>query len=78
VFDASLEAQAARQQEGQAAEIAEVLGKLEPEARIAILLVDMEGHSYTEAAEIIGISESALRSRLHRARQAFIGEYEKK
>lgn len=52
-------------------QIQRVLGDLEEADRIVLLLVDMEGHSYTEASEIIGISESAVRSRLHRARKAF-------
>jgi RNA polymerase sigma-70 factor (ECF subfamily) len=49
----------------------EIFSKLDPDWREVLLLIDLEGHSYLEASEIIGISESATRSRLHRAREAF-------
>lgn len=52
------------------------LERLEPEDRLVLLLVDLEEHSYAEAAKILGISENAVRSRLHRARQAFENEFE--
>ncbi len=55
----------------EALETLQALGRLEPEFREALVLVDVQGHSYGEAAEIIGISENALRSRLHRARKKF-------
>src|SRR4051812_10104181 len=58
------------QQEGLAA-VHQALSKLDEEDRFVLLLVDMEEHSYQEAAEIIGITEAAVRSRLHRARKAF-------
>ncbi|HEX4925767.1 MAG TPA: RNA polymerase sigma factor [Bdellovibrionales bacterium] len=58
-------------------EIRQALSHLEAEERIPLLLVDLEGHSYQEAAQIIGISEDALRSRLHRARQTFSLKYKK-
>jgi RNA polymerase sigma-70 factor (ECF subfamily) len=57
-------------QEGMVA-VQEALSKLAQEDRFVLLLVDMEERSYQEAAEIIGISEAAVRSRLHRARKAF-------
>ncbi|MCB0384521.1 MAG: RNA polymerase sigma factor [Bdellovibrionales bacterium] len=44
------------------------LEALEEEQRIVILLVDLQGYSYAEAGEILGASENAVRSRLHRAR----------
>lgn len=53
-------------------EVREALQKLKPEDRLLLILVDIEENSYLEAAEIIGISESAVRSRLHRARSAFL------
>jgi len=56
----------------------QVLDKLEQNERIILVLVDMEGRSYQEAAEVLDVSESALRSRLHRARKSFLAEYEKK
>ncbi|GCE12651.1 RNA polymerase sigma factor [Tengunoibacter tsumagoiensis] len=42
-----------------------------PEASVSCLLLDAEGFSYTEIAEIHQESLSAIRSRLSRARQAF-------
>lgn len=53
------------------------LQKLRPEDRQAVLLVDLEGYSYLEASKIIGVSEDALRSRLHRTRQALIDDLKK-
>ncbi|MDT8436148.1 MAG: sigma-70 family RNA polymerase sigma factor [Gemmatimonadota bacterium] len=38
--------------------------------RTALLLRDIEGYSTREAAELLGITEGALRVRLHRARAA--------
>ena len=58
-------------------EIRQILSTLEDDSQICLVLVDMEGYSYAEAAEIIGISEDALRSRLHRARKEFLEKYEK-
>ena len=57
--------------------IRETLQKVDPDYREVLLLVDMEGASYGEAAETLGVSESALRSRLHRARQEFLSHYKK-
>lgn len=36
--------------------------------RIAIVLVDVQGHSYSEAAELLGVPVGTVRSRLARAR----------
>jgi RNA polymerase sigma-70 factor (ECF subfamily) len=52
--------------------IREALGRLDSEDRPLLLLADLEGHSYAEIAKIMGISEAAVRSRLHRARQIFL------
>jgi RNA polymerase sigma-70 factor (ECF subfamily) len=42
-----------------------------PEAfRIAVVLVDVQGHSYAEAAELLGVPIGTVRSRLARARGA--------
>ncbi|MBI4491585.1 MAG: sigma-70 family RNA polymerase sigma factor [Chloroflexi bacterium] len=41
---------------------------LPEEVRVALVLRDVEGFSTTEAAEIMELSEAALKSRLHRAR----------
>jgi RNA polymerase sigma-70 factor, ECF subfamily len=48
--------------------VATALAELPLEQRAAILLVDGEGFSYGEAAEILGVSVAALGSRLNRAR----------
>ena len=49
---------------------------LEPEDRTLILLVDVEEYSYKEAGEILGISENATRSRIHRIRKRFVEKFE--
>jgi RNA polymerase sigma-70 factor (ECF subfamily) len=56
-------------------QVRQALSKLDAEDRSLILLVDLEGHSYGEAAELLGISEAALTSRLRRARAAFHALY---
>jgi RNA polymerase sigma-70 factor (ECF subfamily) len=48
--------------------IAAALDALDPEAREVVILRDIEGLTAAEAAETIGISVAALKSRLHRAR----------
>ena len=44
------------------------LGRLAPVEREILVLRDLEGFSGTEAAELLGISLHAMKSRLHRAR----------
>jgi RNA polymerase sigma-70 factor (ECF subfamily) len=48
--------------------IAAALASLPVEQRAAVLLVDGEGFSYDDAAEVLGVSIAALGSRLNRAR----------
>ena len=43
---------------------------LQLDYRAPLVLRDIEGLSTSEAAEILGVSEAALKSRLHRARAA--------
>jgi len=50
-------------------EIESALGALPPRWRAAVLLVDVEGWSYDEAAESLEIAPGSLRSALHRARK---------
>lgn len=46
-----------------------------PEAqRVALVLVDMEGLSVTEAAEILQVAEGTVKSRCSRGRQALVAE----
>jgi RNA polymerase sigma-70 factor (ECF subfamily) len=48
--------------------VRQALLALPADQRVAILLVDCEGYSYDEAAEILGITQGAVGSRLFRAR----------
>ncbi len=50
-------------------DIARALDSLPPQWRAGILLVDVEGWSYAEAAESLEIPVGTLRSGLHRARR---------
>jgi RNA polymerase sigma-70 factor, ECF subfamily len=60
--------------EALASEFRDVLNKalerLPDEYRTALILCDMEGFSYAEAAEAMDCPEGTVRSRLHRARQS--------
>jgi len=49
--------------------IHEGLQHLPPEFRAAVVLADMEGHSYEEIAEIMETSIGTVRSRIHRGRK---------
>jgi RNA polymerase sigma-70 factor (ECF subfamily) len=51
-------------------EMARAIEKLSPDHREALLLVAVEGLSYAEAAEVLGIPLGTLMSRLGRARTA--------
>lgn len=53
-------------------EIREAMGALPLELREAVVLIDMFGLSYREAAEVVRIAEGTLKSRVHRARQQLI------
>jgi RNA polymerase sigma-70 factor (ECF subfamily) len=50
--------------------IQQALTALAPEFRTAVILVDLEGHSYEDASRIMDTPIGTVRSRLHRARQA--------
>jgi len=43
---------------------------LPPDLRMAVLLYDIEGQSYRDIAESLGIPEGTVKSRIHRGRQA--------
>jgi RNA polymerase sigma-70 factor (ECF subfamily) len=47
----------------------EDLLRLAPDARALLFMVEVEGHSYAEAASVLGISEEAARTRASRARR---------
>lgn len=53
-----------------------VLRQLPPHHQAPLLMVDIEGHSYEEAATAIGCSLGTLKSRLSRARAAFKQRYD--
>jgi RNA polymerase sigma factor (sigma-70 family) len=53
------------------ADIADVLRQLSPQQRAILVLRDLEGFSEAEAAALLGVERGTVKSRLHRARQAF-------
>ncbi|GAA1164047.1 RNA polymerase sigma factor [Nesterenkonia sandarakina] len=53
-------------------ELDRVLVTLSPEQRIAWLLHEIEGQSYAEIAEVLGVTEGSVRGRIHRARLAIV------
>jgi RNA polymerase sigma-70 factor (ECF subfamily) len=55
--------------------IQKILAKFEPDERLLLLLVELEGCSYKEAGDVLELSEDAVRSKLHRLRVAFIKKY---
>lgn len=61
--DAELERSALRE------EIRAALDGLTPDQRQAFLMKHLEGRSYTEMSELLGASVSALKMRVHRARE---------
>lgn len=60
----------------EAMEVKEILDQLPPEHREIIFLVDIEGHSHQEVAEILSISEKNSRIRLFRARKKLVEVYD--
>jgi RNA polymerase sigma-70 factor (ECF subfamily) len=54
--------------------LAEALAGLEPNHREVLLLRDVEGLTAPEAADRLGLTVQALKSRLHRAREALRAE----
>ena len=50
--------------------------RLDPEARGLLFMIEVEGHSYAEAASVLGISEQAARARAIRARRRLRAEVE--
>jgi RNA polymerase sigma-70 factor (ECF subfamily) len=61
---------------GEQQHVTRVLRTLPPENAAALLLHALEGYSYKEIAEIQGVTMTAVRSRIARARQAFRKGYE--
>lgn len=52
-----------------------VLSQFDLEDRYLILLIELEGYSYQEAAELTGTTEDTVRSKLHRLRKLFIKKF---
>jgi RNA polymerase sigma-70 factor (ECF subfamily) len=56
--------------------VREALDALKPSLRLPVVLYDMEGLAYREIAEVLGVAEGTVKSRIHRARQALRAELE--
>jgi len=52
------------------------LARLGPRQRAILVLRDVDGLSEAEAAELLGVPEGTVKSRLHRARSAFVRRWE--
>lgn len=50
-------------------EVQKALVKLPPEYREAVVLRDLQGRSYEEIADILGVPAGTVRSRIHRGRE---------
>lgn len=57
--------------------VQDALLKMPEDQRTVLLLVDREEYSYAEAAEIFGVTEKAIKSRISKARDAFLKIYKK-
>ena len=55
------------------ARVQEALLELPGDLRMAVVLYDIEGQSYKEIAQALGIPEGTVKSRIHRARNALRG-----
>jgi RNA polymerase sigma-70 factor (ECF subfamily) len=55
--------------------VQKILAQFDPEERLLLLLIELEGYSYKETGEVVGLSEDAVRSKLHRLRQIFIKDF---
>jgi RNA polymerase sigma-70 factor (ECF subfamily) len=53
-------------------EVQKALSHFETDDRILLLLIDLEEYSYAEAAQVLHMTEDAVRSKLHRIRQDFL------
>lgn len=49
-------------------DVAQALAALAPDYRAAVVLCDLEGYSYEEVSETLGIKLGTVRSRIHRGR----------
>jgi RNA polymerase sigma-70 factor, ECF subfamily len=56
--------------------VRQAMMELSDDERQVILLVDLEGYSYAETAEIMELSEDGVRARLQRARRRFSEKFD--
>lgn len=49
-------------------DVQRALGELPPDFRVAVVLCDVEGMSYNQVAETVGVKVGTVRSRIHRGR----------
>lgn len=54
-----------------ARDVQRVLEELSPDQRAILVLRDLEGLSEAETAEVLAVARGTIKSRLHRAREAF-------
>jgi RNA polymerase sigma-70 factor, ECF subfamily len=52
------------------ARVQQALMELPPDLRMAVVLYDIEGRPYREIADVLGVPEGTVKSRIHRARNA--------
>ncbi len=57
-------------------DVRSTLAGLAPEQRAILVLRDVEGLSEADAARFLGVAEGTVKSRLHRARAAFVRRWE--
>jgi RNA polymerase sigma-70 factor (ECF subfamily) len=50
--------------------VRDALERLNEGLRMPVILYDIEGLSYSEIAQVLGVAEGTVKSRIHRARQA--------
>jgi RNA polymerase sigma factor (sigma-70 family) len=75
LFDGEISAEERLEKEETILETREILKTLQKPHRDVLTLCDMNGKSYAEAAAILRIYVSTVRSRLHRARENFKQKY---
>ena len=57
-------------------QVRKALRALKPSLLLPVVLYDIEGLAYGEIAEVLGVAEGTVKSRIHRARQALRAELE--
>lgn len=78
IVDERQNAEASVVQSGTRKLVLEAVAGLEPAYRMAVLLVDMEGLSYKEAAEVMAVPVGTVKSRVNRAHDALSNSLRKK